>query len=85
MNIKKTTKYEFIGSTVEIADSKNKTLIGLKGKIENETKNMFTLDNGKKLIKSESVFNIKIGGKVFKIDGKLLVGRPEDRAKKNLK
>jgi len=85
MNIKKTTKYEFIGSRVEIADSKNKTLIGLKGKIENETKNMFTLDNGKKLIKSESIFNIKIGGKVFKIDGKLLVGRPEDRAKKNLK
>ena len=84
MNIKKTTKYEFIGSRVEIADSKNKTLIGLKGKIENETKNMFTLDNGKKLIKSESIFNIKIGGKVFKIDGKLLVGRPEDRAKKNL-
>jgi len=85
MNIKKTTKYEFIGSRVEIADSKNKTLIGLKGKIENETKNMFTLDNGKKLIKSESIFNIKIGGRVFKIDGKLLVGRPEDRAKKNLK
>lgn len=85
MNIKKTTKYEFIGSRVEITGSKNKTLIGLKGKIENETKNMFTLDNGKKLIKSESIFNIKIGGKVFKIDGKLLVGRPEDRAKKNLK
>ena len=53
MNIKKTTKYEFIGSRVEIADSKNKTLIGLKGKIENETKNMFTLDNGKKLIKTK--------------------------------
>lgn len=85
MNIKKTTKYEFIGAKIKVVDSKNKTLIGLKGKIENETKNMFTLDNGKKLIKSESIFSIPIGGKVFKIDGKLLVGRPEDRAKKNLK
>lgn len=85
MNIKKLTKYEFIGSELEIVKSNNKTLIGLKAKIENETKNMFIMDNGKKVIKSESTFRIKIGGKLVDIDGKILVGRPEDRIKKNLK
>ena len=85
MNIKKLTKYEFIGSELEIVKSNNKTLIGLKAKIENETKNMFIMDNGKKIIKSESTFRIKIGGKLVEIDGKTLVGRPEDRIKKNLK
>jgi len=85
MNIKKINKYEFIGSRLEVADSKNKTLVGLKGKIENETKNMFILDTGKRIIKSESIFRIKLGGKTLEINGKILVGRPEERIKKDIK
>ena len=85
MNIKEIIKFEFIGSEIEITDSKNKSLIGLKGKIEDETKNMFILDNGKKIIKSESSFKIEIGGKNIEIKGSLLVGKPEDRTKKQLK
>ena len=79
MNI---TKHEFIGEKLEVIESKNKDLVGVKGKVINETRNMFELDNGKKLVKDHSVFNISIGKEVFRIDGKLLVGRPEDRIKK---
>ena len=85
MNLKNLVKYEFIGSDIEIVDSKNKSLIGLKGKVIDETQNMFTLDNGKKIIKSESTFKMKIHKKTIEIKGSLLVGRPEDRIKKQLK
>ncbi len=36
---------EFIGKNVEIIDSSNKDLIGIKGKIVDETKNMFEIEN----------------------------------------
>ena len=78
-------KYEFIGGTLEVVESKNKALVGLKGKIVDETKNMFMLDTGKKLVKDQSVFHISLEEETFEVDGKLLVGRPEDRLKKRIK
>lgn len=78
-------KYELIGSTIEVIDSKNKSLIGIKGKIIDETKNMFILENGKKLIKSQSTFKLWFNNKKYKIKGEILVGRPEDRLKKRLR
>ncbi len=85
MGIKDYVKYELIGSQLEVVYSKNKSLIGIKGKIIDETKNMFVLNNGKKLIKSQSTFNIKFKNKTIKINGQLLVARPEDRLKKRIK
>lgn len=85
MNINEVIKYEFIGENIKVVDAKNKDLIGVQGKVINETKNMFVLENEKKLIKDQCVFDISIGEKVFRIDGKLLVGRPEDRIKKKIK
>ena len=78
MKARNAKKEELIGSQMEIVDANNKTLVGIKGKIVNETKNMLTLDNGKKLIKSQ--IKIKIKGVI--LDGKKLVSRPEDRIKK---
>ena len=85
MSIKDVIKYEFIGEKIKVVDAKNKNLIGVQGKVINETKNMFVLENEKRLIKDQCIFDINIGEKVFRIDGKLLVGRPEDRIKKKLK
>ena len=85
MGIKDVIKYEFIGEKLKVVDSKNKNLIGVKGKVIDETKNMFVLDNEKKLIKDQSIFDIYSGKKIYRIDGKLLVGRPEDRIKKRIK
>jgi ribonuclease P protein subunit POP4 len=85
MNPKKVIKYEFIGTEIEIIDSENKSLMGTKGIITDETKNMFTLDNGKKIIKSQSKFKMKIKNKIVEINGKILVARPEDRLRKELK
>lgn len=82
MNTSKLLKYEFIGTEVEITDSKNNSLVGEKGKIVDETRNMFVLDSGKKIIKSQCIFKMKIDKKNVEINGKALVGRPEDRIKK---
>jgi len=81
-------KKEFIGLWVEIVDAKNKDLIGLRGEIIDETKNTFKIKTEKGIktvIKEQAVFLFYYRGYVFKIDGKLLVGRPWDRLKREVR
>jgi ribonuclease P protein subunit POP4 len=40
-----------IGKLIEIIDSKNKTLIGIKGKVIDETKNTLTIQTKSRIIK----------------------------------
>ena len=82
MQIKDIVSMNLIGKDIEITKSKNKSLIGVKGKVIDETKNMIILDNQKKLMKSQSTFKIKIKNNIYEIDGKVLQTRPEDRIKK---
>lgn len=68
-----------------ILDSNNKNLIGMQGKIVDETKNMFTIktnEGEKKLIKNNIKFEVITKEGIMKIEGKKIVGRPEDRLKK---
>lgn len=80
---------EFIGTEGKIAKSPNPNYAGLYGKIINETKNTFTLlheGKAKSVVKDSAVFHFKFSdGTIAEIDGKLLVGRPEDRLKKSIK
>jgi ribonuclease P protein subunit POP4 len=80
---------EFIGTEGKIAKSQHPNYVGLSGEVINETKNTFTiLHAGKKknVIKDSAVFHFKFpDGTIAEIDGKLLVGRPEDRLKKSIK
>ena len=76
---------ELIGLEVEVVDAQNKSLIGLRGLIVDETKSMLSIEKEgvvKKVIKSQVTLNILFEGRTFQIDGKVLVGRPEDRLKK---
>jgi len=75
---------ELIGSEIEIVSAKNNALIGLKGVIIDETKNMIQIEsNGKEksIIKSQVTLKMKDKNKACIINGKLLAGRPEDRIK----
>lgn len=74
-------RHELIGLFVEVVEAKNKALIGIKGKVVDETRNMLMVDN-KKLIKDEVVLEVQYHDQKIKVDGKKLVGRPEDRIKK---
>lgn len=67
-----------IGKELEVINSKNKTLIGKKGKITMETRNTITLNDRTRLIKSHLI--IKIGSSILK--GESIIGTPENRLKK---
>jgi ribonuclease P protein subunit POP4 len=82
-------RYEFIGAHGKVAQSLHEDYIGLAGKVVGETRNTFTLlsqAQEKSVIKEFTIFNFTFGdGTSVDIDGKLLVGRPEDRLKKSIK
>ncbi|MCS7120606.1 MAG: ribonuclease P protein subunit [Nitrososphaerota archaeon] len=77
---------EFIGLEAKVVRSANPSKVGIKGRITNETKKTFTLlHNGreKMIVKETSTFHVKFpDGTVIEIDGKVLIGRPEDRVKR---
>ena len=82
-------RYEFVGAKALVAQSPHPNYIGLSGRVIGESRNTFTLlDQGqaKQIVKEFSVLNFTFDdGTVVDIDGKLLVGRPEDRLKKSIK
>lgn len=85
MNPRDFVKQELIGLNITIIEAKNQDLIGLKGKIIDETKNTITIeeqDKTKKIVKDQIIFNTEFNNKKIQIDGKLLVGRPEERLKR---
>ncbi len=43
MNLVTKSEFDLIGQEVVISDSKNKEIVGIKGKITMETKNMFVI------------------------------------------
>jgi len=81
-------KHELIGLSCEIISSKNKSQIGLKGEIIDETMKTLLIetDKGRKRIeKKGTIFRIKLNDKKLHIDGNFLFGRPEDRIKRKTK
>jgi ribonuclease P protein subunit POP4 len=82
-------RYEFIGAQAKIAQSLHKDYVGVGGLVVGETRNTFALRNEvgtKSVIKESAIFDFSFDdGTVVEIDGKLLVGRPEDRLKKTMK
>ncbi len=82
-------RYEFIGTEGNVTQSSHKDYIGVGGQVVSETKNTFTFQSkgrAKRVLKELAVFNFKFNdGTVVEIDGKLLIGRPENRLKKSIK
>ena len=82
-------RHEFIATQGKIVKSHHTNYVGIRGTIIDETKNTFTIlheGKPKSVIKNLAIFNFKFSdGTVVEIDGRLLVGRPEDRLKKSVK
>ena len=79
-------QHEFIGIEAKVVHSSNPDLVGITGKVVDETRNTFTIShNGEKkvIIKDTSIFEFAMpDGTVVELDGKVIMGRPEDRLKK---
>lgn len=83
-------RHELIGLSVEITASSNPDLIGIKGKVVDETRNTLKIEklNGDEVLipKKVATFNFTLNsGDIVEIEGKILVARPEDRIKKKFR
>ena len=79
---RKSMKEEFIGAEIDVIDSPNRELVGIKGTAVDETRNTLTIRTEKgirKLIKKEITF--RINGSITVV-GKDINFRPEDRIKR---
>ena len=79
------TRHELIGLDAKISGASNKSQNRIKGLITAETRNTLTIGNGKKekiVAKGEASFIFNLGVTSVEVEGKTLIGRPEDRVKK---
>lgn len=82
-------RHELIGLWCKIVESADKKTIGLEGKVVDESRNTLILEvkgREKNFVKDNCVFIFTLpSGEKVRVDGALLVARPEDRVKKKLK
>ena len=80
---------EFIGAQAKVHRSSHLENVGISGRVVDETRNTFSILQKTKckiVAKQSSVFRFRfLDDTVVEIDGKILVGRPEDRLKKSIR
>lgn len=81
--------HELIGLEVEVARSTDRKMVGMKGKVVDETRNTLVVESGgreKVLPKAACVFRFTLpGGEKAEAEGRMLAVAPEDRPKKLMK
>jgi ribonuclease P protein subunit POP4 len=80
-------QHELIGLKIKILEHSNPNNLNIEGIVVDESKNTLTIESNKliQIAKEEAVFLFNINGENFKIKGKTLLGRPEDRIKRKIK
>lgn len=83
---KNLVRHELIGLQVRVIASSNFSAIGGNGRVVDESRNMLTVETEfgeKHYAKEQCMFAFTLpSGDIVRVDGKVLVGRPEDRIKK---
>ena len=80
MKLETISEYDLIGQKITITQSKNKEIVGLKGKVIMETKNMITVntDDGKKNIPKD-ICQFSNNQGILETDSTKLSKRPHER------
>ncbi len=82
-------RHELIGLKVKVVSSGNQSQIGMKGEVADETRNTLVIrtdTKNKTIIKAQAIFEFTLpSGERVRVEGRLLVARPEDRVRKTLK
>ena len=82
-NASNLSKHEMIGLYVTIASSSDPTLRGRKGRIVDESRDMFVIESdGKKIKVAKDVITLAFDDYGVMLDGRKIRYRPEDRIKK---
>jgi len=90
VNPRNLVKHELIGLLIKISESTHKELIGISGVVIDETAKTIKIlskDGRIRVIpKDICTFDITLPeGVIVRVEGKILIGRPEERIKKKLK
>jgi ribonuclease P protein subunit POP4 len=74
-------RHELIGLKCRVVRASNPEIIGVEGTVADESKNMLVIESDKrrKIPKKDVIFRFELEEPVI-VNGKLLLGRPEDRA-----
>lgn len=80
LNEKNLLKAELIGLNAEITDSKNRSNIGIRGKITDETKNTLKI-GAKTILKKDAKITFEVNNQKITIEGKNIMKSPEERLK----
>jgi len=88
LTIQNLVSHEWIGLRITVEENTDPRARGLTGRVVDETRNMLTIETGKRTIrlaKSNTVFSATLPtGETLRVDGNGLRYRPEDRIKKGL-
>jgi len=82
------TRHELIGLKVDVVASTNPAMVGIAGRVVDETRNTLMVDacGDRRLPKDACTFAFTLpDGRKVRVDGARLVGRPEDRITKRRK
>ena len=79
------SRHELIGLDARVSKSFNRQLVGLRGRIIDETRNTLVLERGAREIRiPKDIVHLRLQlskGETVDLDGKTIVSRPEDRTK----
>lgn len=82
-------QHDLVGLNAKVARSSNSDYVNIMGRVIEETRNTLTIlhSNRKKIVvKKATVFHFTLSdGTTVEVDGKVIIGRPEDRIKKHVK
>ena len=80
---------EFIGLKAKVVKSSNPSYVGISGVVVDETRNTLVIrqDNrDRAVVKDQVVFQFTLSdGTVMEVEGGVILGRPEDRVKKQVR
>lgn len=83
-------RHEFIGLRIKVANSTHDGLVGIEGKVVDETKNTILIEQDDKFVKripkGVATFHFNLpDGRIVEIEGKIIIAHPEDRIKKKFR
>ncbi len=87
-NNKNIVLHELIGLDAEVINCRDRSQVGIKGRVINETKNLLYLRHDSKInkvVKKISVFKFTHGSESFVVDGEEISFRAYERTEKALK
>lgn len=80
---------ELIGLKAKVVKSSNPSYVGISGSVVDETRNTLTIrqeNRDRVVVKDQAVFQFTLlDGTVIEVEGGVILGRPEDRVKKQIR